>query len=158
MNSALGGRRESMNRVERLYEIAKEISRNTVGFFDIKGPGAGNHSTNEFISELDKRAMDEFGEDFSEKNICGNNSLAVDFYFPEEATVVEVALGLGNPNTEYEKDILKALMARERGNKVEQLIFISKPGGVKKCNQPGRSAVKEWLKDKNGIRIMVMDL
>ena len=71
---------------------------------------------------------------------------------------MEVALGLGNPNTEYEKDILKALMARDRGNKVEQLIFISKPGGVKKCNQPGRSAVKEWLKDKNGIRIMVMDL
>ena len=147
-----------MKKFEKLYKIAKEISESTPGFLDTKGPGAGNLSTNKFISELGIRAFSEFGEDFSEKNICGNNSLAVDFYFPEEETVVEVALGLKNPNTEFEKDILKVLMAKSLGIKIEQLVFISKPGGVKKCNQPGRVAVKEWLKINSGIRIKVMDL
>jgi hypothetical protein len=147
-----------MKKFEKLYRIAKELSESTPGFLDTKGPGAGNLATNEFISELGKRAMREFGEDFSEKNICGKNSLAVDFYFPEDVTVVEIALGLKHPNSEFEKDILKVLMAKSLGNKIEQLVFISKPGGVKKCNQPGRVAVKEWLKMNSEMSIMVMDL
>lgn len=83
-----------MNKAKRLYEIANDIALSTPGFFEIKGPGEGNHSTNKFIAELGDRAIAEFGEDFSEKNICGDNSLAVDFYFPEDGTIVEIALGL----------------------------------------------------------------
>ncbi len=49
-------------------------------------------------------------------------------------------------------------MAKSLGNKVDKLIFISKPGGVKKCNQPGRAAVKTWLKDTHKINIEVYDL
>jgi len=84
--------------------------------------------------------------------------LAVDFYFPDEATIVEVALGIKNPNTEYEKDILKAVMAKSLGTRVNKLLFIAKPGGVKKCNQPGRIAVKEWLRRTHSIEVDVLDL
>lgn len=147
-----------MQKFERLYEIAKDLAEKTYGFLDTKGPGIGNHATNQFISALGAKATKEFGQDYSEKNICGPNSLSVDFYFPDEGVIVEVALGLKNSNTEYEKDILKAIMAKSLGNKVEKLVFITKLGGAKKCNQPGRVAVKEWLLSANKIEMEIMDL
>ncbi len=147
-----------MDRTTRLFNIANKLALSTPSFFETKGPGKGNHSTNDFIKELGNRAITEFGEDFSEKKICGDNSLAVDFYFPDEGAIVESALGLKKQNTEYEKDILKAVMAKNCGNKVSSLIFVSKPGGTKKCNQPGRQAVREWLECFQGIKIKVVDL
>jgi len=147
-----------MNRAKRLSELSNNLALQIKGFFEIKGPGKGNHSTNDFINELGRLANQEFGEDYSEQNICGDNSLAVDFYFPEEGVIVEVALGVKNPNTEYEKDILKAIMAKDLGHKVSKLLFITKPGGHKKCNQPGRTAVREWLQKTHGIAIEVIDL
>lgn len=143
---------------QELYRLAQNLASSTEGFLDVKGPGAGNYATNKFISALGKLASEKFREDFSEKNICGSNSLAVDFYFPKDGVIVEVALGLRNPNTEYEKDILKALMAKELGNDVRKLVFITKPGGLKKCNQPGRKAVKNWLLSSNQIEIDVLEL
>jgi hypothetical protein len=147
-----------MSYYQELHEIAKDIASGTEGFLDSKGPGAGNYATNKFISELGRLSSERFGKDFSEKNICGSNSLAVDFYFPDDGVIVEVALGLKNPNTEYEKDILKAIMAKELGNRVDKLVFITKPGGIKKCNQPGRKAVKDWLHGSNQIEIEVLEL
>ena len=147
-----------MSKVSLLFKLANQLALSTSGFFETKGPGRGNHSTNDFINVLGNRARTEFGEDFSEKNICGDNSLAVDFYFPEEGTIVEIALGLKNPNTEYEKDILKAVMAKNLDHNVSNLVFVSKPGGAKKCNQPGRKAVREWLENSQGIKISVMDI
>jgi hypothetical protein len=147
-----------MKKFEKLFEIAKDLSRKTYDFLDTKGPGIGNHATNQFITTLGALAHEEFGEDYSERNICGPNSLAVDFYFPDEGAIVEIALGLKNPSTEYEKDILKAIMAKSLGNKVDKLIFITKPGGAKKCNQPGRVAVKQWLLSANQIEMEVLDL
>ena len=147
-----------MSNYQDLYQLAQNLASGTEDFLDIKGPGAGNHATNKFISALGKSANEQFKEDFSEKNICGSNSLAVDFYFPKDGVIVEVALGLRNPNTEYEKDILKAIMPKELGNEVRKLVFITKPGGIKKCNQPGRKAVKDWLLSSNQIEIEVLEL
>ena len=147
-----------MDRISRLLGLANKLALSTPDFFDTKGPGEGNRSTNNFIKELSSRAKSEFGEDFSEKSICGDNSLAVDFYFPDEGTIVEIALGLKNPNTEFEKDILKAVLAKQLEFKVSRLVLISKPGGNKKCNQPGRQAMREWLEHSQKIKIKVVDL
>jgi hypothetical protein len=143
---------------KKLHSIAAKIANNTDEFFNVKGPGVGNLSTNQFISLVRTEAQQTFGQDFSEQKICGNNSMAVDFYFPSEATIVEIALGIKNPNTEFEKDIIKALMARSLGHKVKNLVFICKPGGNKKSNQPGRKAMIEWLENQNGISVEVWDL
>ena len=147
-----------MSKQEKLYELAQNLASQTYGFLDKKGPGIGNHATNQYVNQLITLAKEEFGEDFSEQKLCGENSLAVDYYFPDEETIVEVALGLKKPNSEFEKDILKALIAKEKGYKVKRLVFIAKPGGVKKCNQPGRSTVREFLLTKHDIEVVVWDL
>ena len=141
-----------------LIAMAREVAEGIPGFQEVLGPGKGDRSTNRFMALLRQRARDAFGRDFSERKICGDNAFAVDFYFPLEATVVEVALGLPNPNTEFEKDVLKALMAREAGHDVRRLVFISRAGAEKKCDQPGRSAVRVWAGRHHDLLIEVHDL
>ncbi len=97
-----------------LIAVASRIAAGTPGFQEVRGPGAGDQSTQAFMRQLRAEVLDSLGQDFTEKKICGDNAFAVDFYFPDEATIVEVALGLPNPNTEFEKDVLKALMAQRR--------------------------------------------
>lgn len=145
-------------KITRLLKIAQDVALNTQGFFAINGPGIGNNVTNAFMKELQSRAMTEFKTDYAEQKICGDNGFAVDFYFPDEATIVEVALSLSKPNTEYEKDVLKAVMAKEMKKEVNRLMFISKPGASRKCDQPGRKAIKDWLNLHHKIVIEVHDL
>ena len=51
----------------------------------------------------------------SECKLCGETSFAVDFYLREEATIVEIALGLPNPATEFEKYELVVVLAGRMG-------------------------------------------
>ena len=69
------------------------------------------------MAALSVGATQVFGQDYSEKKLCGDNNLAIDFYFPDEAIAVEIAGMLGAPNSEYEKDIFKCLLAQDRGLK-----------------------------------------
>jgi len=142
----------------RLLEMAREIAASDVEFQKVKGPGQGNRSTNSFMQQLRQRVETEFGDDVAERKLCGENSLAVDFYFEAEATIVEVALGLPNPASEFEKDVLKAIIAQDNRFSIKSLMFISRPGGKKKCEQPGRRAVRDWLKRSHGIRIELHEL
>lgn len=146
------------DRSMRLLALAREIASASPNFQAVLGPGDGDRATHTFMGRLRERAVSAFGEDYSERKVCGDTSLAVDFYFPDEGTIVEVALGLPNPASEFEKDILKAIMAQESGYDVRRLFFISRPGAVKKCSQPGRSAVKEWASAKHQLLIVVHEL
>jgi len=147
-----------MKRLETLLRLVQKLAAETKGFLAVKGPGKGNKATNAFILELRNRAKNAFGDDFSEQQICGNNGLCVDYYFKDEETVVEIAFGLKKPGTEFEKDVLKTIVANDCGNRVKELIFICKPGGSAKCQQPGRKAVIEWAYKCHGIRISVHDI
>jgi hypothetical protein len=103
-----------------LVEIAREIAQNTPDSQVSKGAGDGDRATLAFMRLLRERATSEFGSDFSERKLCGDTGFAADFYFPDEYTVVEVALGLPNPASEFEKDILKVFMSREFGYEVRR--------------------------------------
>jgi hypothetical protein len=145
-------------KVKKLLSLAREIAARDAEFHSVKGPGAGDRATSQFMQELRDRAIAEYGKDYAEARLCGENSLAVDYYFPDEETIVEIALGLPNPASEFEKDVLKALMAKELNHKVEHLLFISRPGAIKKCGQPGRSAVIEWAAAKHALKVEVQEL
>lgn len=147
-----------IDRPTQLLEIARTIAGENPQFQAVLGPGDGDRATRRFMDQLRAEAVRVFGRDYSEQKICGETAFAADFYFPEEATVVEVALGLPNPNTEFEKDILKAIVAQDYNYPVRRLFFISRPGGAKKCSQPGRSAFIEWAKQRHNLHIEVHEL
>ena len=143
---------------DRLLDLAQGLVTEHGDFFQVKGPGRGDHATIAFMRDLRSRARREFGEDHAEQRICGDNAFCVDYYFRSEATIVEVALGLPKPTTEFERDVLKAVMAKDAGHAVERLFFISKPGAEKKCAQPGRTAIINWVRQRHGIEVVVREL
>lgn len=131
------------SKAERLFLLAQKIAERTPGFFDTKGPGAGDRASLEFMKNLRKAAKGLFGQDFSEKRVNDQVAFAIDFFIPDERTAVEVALGLHNPLTEYERDIFKCLLARESGYQVNRLLFVAKPGGLVKQTAPGPKAIAD---------------
>lgn len=147
-----------MNEARTLLKLARDIASNSAEFQAVRGPGIGDKATGVFMKELRQRSRLAFGEDYSEKRLCGDNALAVDFYFPAQGAIVEVALGLPNPTTEFEKDILKAIMAQELGHRVTMLFFISRAGAIRKCSQPGRSAMVKWAHANHKLDIEVHEL
>jgi hypothetical protein len=80
---------------------------------------------------------------------------AIDAY---EGTAVEVAGMLGAPNSEYEKDIFKCLLAQDRGAKVRKLVFIARPGAAKVSSSPGRGAIAQFVREHYGIEVCVEEL
>ena len=147
-----------MRKADELFRVAQALANKRAKFTSVKGPGVGDKHTNSFMEELRDRAAKAFGSDHSEQKICGPNGFRVDFYFPDEQTIVEVALGLRNPLSEYERDIIKALMARRGGHRVSRLVFVSKPGARKRLEQPGAKAIATWAKQKHRLEIVVWEL
>jgi hypothetical protein len=147
-----------MDKTSQLVALALELAATRNGFVAALGPGVGNRRTIEFVNELRDRAIRAFGEDYAEHQFCDDNSSRFDFYFRDEQTVVEIALGLPNPNTEFEKDILKALVARGHNHPVRRLLFVSRRGAKKKCEQPARAAIIRWANEHHQLQIDVIEL
>jgi hypothetical protein len=141
-----------------IVRLAQLVAAESPTFFEVRGPGAGNRETNAFMTELRNRVETNLGPDFAEHRICGSNRLAVDFYIRSEATIIEVALGLRNPNSEFERDILKAVMAKEEDYPVERLVFVSKPGGERRTQRAGAQAITSWLERNHDIAVDVHEL
>lgn len=144
-------------KTRKLLEMIQVLADETAEFFVRKGQGKGNISTNIFVRELNHRAKVAFGQDYSEQKICGDTNHAVDYYFEDEATIVEVALSLWTPNSEFEKDILKALMAQE-SYPVQRLVLIGKKGSVMKCSMPSRKSIINWAERTHNLKIDVYDI
>lgn len=148
-----------MGKSAQLIRLAQQIADERPRFFDTKGPGEGDKAANSFMAELRKRAQEAFGEDFSEQKICSEKTnLAVDFFFPDEGTIVEIALSLRNPQSEFERDVLKAVMAKEEGRNVRRLVFLSKPGAAKRHRQPSSEAIMSWLERNHQVKLSIREL
>jgi hypothetical protein len=66
----------------KLIELARMLAGENPEFQAVLGPGGGDKATGKFMRDLRERALAELGTDYSEKRVCGQNSLAVDFYIP----------------------------------------------------------------------------
>jgi hypothetical protein len=149
-------------------EIAKAIDEKAAkeksDYFDAKlGPGKGDKATADFLSAVNTVVRGQFAEGVicSEKPIYKKSNSKFDFYIPSEKTVVEVALSLRSPTTEFEKDILKVLIFNQKHpieERIKKLIFIGKIGAVEKCKQALRSDMIKWAKKIHGLKIEVKDI
>jgi len=148
-----------MDRPNELFELAQKIADERPTFFDKKGPGIGDRDTSKFMEELKKRTKDKFGCNLAEKLICRDNKSTVDFYFREKETIVEVALSLHNSLSEFEKDIIKAILAVQvGGHPVKKLLFVSKPEAEKRHEAPLSRSIISWVKKDYGIEVEIKEL
>jgi hypothetical protein len=145
-------------RPEQLCILAQRIAEHSPDFFDKKGPGKGDHATAVFVRSLRDAARGLFGADYSEKSVCAAAGSRFDFYFPDEAVVVEFAFGLHNPNSEFERDIFKCLLAMEDGCAVRKLILMGKPGAIAKLNAPAPKAILAFVERRFGLTVEILEL
>jgi len=147
-----------MTKTQQIISMAKEIAGATPDFHKIKGPGTGDKANHAFMATLRSRAKGTFGRDYAEKQISGDIKSAVDFYIPEEKTIIEVALTLRVPLSEFQKDIFKALLARDNGVDVEDLVFLAKLGARKRHQEPASQAIIHWLRRHYSINVTIEEL
>jgi len=146
---------------DQILKIAQTLARQTRGFQKRKGPGkrAGNGVTNKFLKNLDKAVEAKWPRKVrrQEQAATGVN-YSFDYYIPSERTAVEIALSLRNVVTEFEKDIFKAILAKQSHKPITKLLLIGKKGSVKRQNEPGPRAIKAWTKQNCRIAVEVREL
>ncbi len=77
---------------------------------------------------------------------------------PSEAAAVEIALSLRNPLSEFERDVFKAILAKDGGLEVRRLLLIGKAGAAARLAAPGPEAIEAWAEEHCGIVVDVRDL
>lgn len=107
---------------------------------------------------LREAAQGIFGSDFSEKPACTSAGFRFDFFFPEEAVAVEFAFGLHNPNSEFERDIFKCLLAIEEGCSVKKLMLIGKPGAIARLSAPAPKAIVFFVRKRFDLAVEIFEL
>lgn len=90
---------------------------------------------------------------------------AFDFYCQDQNMAIEIALSSDGSNTEYFKDIWKAILARRAGSlaHVDQLLIIGKhrnghPGFVHRHQEPFPNAILDYAQNNLGLTIHLMEI
>ena len=146
---------------DELFQLAHSIACNTPGFLDRRGPGKdkGNGFTAAFLGELNQAVRERWADTCKQQEqVAPQLKYSFDFYIPSESTAVEIALSLRNIVTEFEKDIFKAILAKDSGKKLDRLVLMGKRGAVERFSGPGPCAIIAWVKRTQGIDVQLMDL
>lgn len=99
-----------------VLHATRTVSRGMPTIFEKAGPGEGNRRTSDFMENLRKEVRNRLADDVIPEHALMDDCVAkVDFWIPSVEAVVEIGFGLRNPNREFERDMLKVLIARERG-------------------------------------------
>ena len=143
--------------VSTVLDLAQNLAVAHPALFLIQGPGRGDRVTAAYIKALRNAAAERLGRDFAECSLTSSHGARVDYWFPEERTILEIAFGLRNPLSEFERDVLKAVMARAAGVSVEHLVLLAKPGAHSRLKAPWFRAVIRWARSQ-GITVHVREL
>ena len=146
---------EEDGRVEKFIGIARALVSDWPRFCPMLTPEAARLGIRAFKSELRSRSFMEFCVDYAGKPICGGR-FTVDYFIG--STVVEIAMNLRDQNSEFERDILKVLMAQSELLTVTRLLFLAKTGARARCDIPARKAVVAWAEMEYGVRVEVREL
>jgi hypothetical protein len=145
----------------QIFHLAQQLARRTPDFQQRVGPGkhAGNGVTTAFLNSLDTAVVDNWPTQVRlQEPVAPGVKYSFDYFIPSEETVVEIALSLRNIVTEFEKDIFKAILARDAGKAVTRLVLIGKAGSVKRQNCSGPNAIKKWVATACAITVEVKEL
>ncbi len=146
---------------DQIFELAQKTASLIPSFQERVGPGLekGNGVTNAYLKALDQVVTDNFRDEvLLQERAAPGIKYTFDYYIPSEQTVVEIALSLRNIVTEFEKDIFKAILAKDSGKPVRKLLLIGKQGSVCRQNGTGPTAIKCWVFRNCGIEVEVREL
>jgi hypothetical protein len=86
------------------------------------------------------------------------NRQMVDFWLEDEHTIVEVEFNILTLPPVLEKEVFKALLAKDAGIDVRRLVLIGDPGAALLSHAPTPASIIEWVERQHQIRVEIWDL
>jgi hypothetical protein len=147
-----------MTKTQRILLLAQEVADSLPDMFLKRGPGKGNNFTNQYMASLNQKVRAVIGNDYVEQCISGTTRQCVDFFVPDEKTIVEVELSLYNTHNNLDRDIFKALLAIDSGYQIDTLLLVGKEPAKQRHTQPASIALIKWVKTHHALNVVIEDI
>jgi hypothetical protein len=147
---------------QEILIVASTVANQTPGFWI---PNAGVAIP--YLDALEQHLNDNWPNMFEREQPFDPAMItcAFDFYYRDQQMAIEIALSSHGANTEYFKDIWKAILARREGSlaHVNQLLIIGKhPNGhqgfVNRHNEPFPNAILNHARNCLGLKIHLLEI
>ena len=146
-----------MSKTERIFQLAQEVAA-SYDLLNARRAGSGNAYTREVIDHLKLVVIGEYGTGVANQFLSGANCQSVDFWLEEEQTIIEVEYSMWSSEPLLEKEVFKALLAKDAGRDVRHLILIGDPASVRRWQAPTPQAVMRWVAQHHQIRVQIWEL
>ena len=147
-----------MSKIERVFQLAQE-GADVYHMFKLRRAGAGTLFVNEVINHLKSLVVHEFGTAVITQYLGKKeNGESVDFWLEDEQTIMEVEFDILSSPPVLEKEVFKALLAKDAGTNVQHLILIGDPGSVVNSQTPRAKSIIAWVEKHHQIRVQIWEL
>ncbi len=146
-----------MKKAERIFQLAQE-GADTYRMFTLRRSGAATPFVNEVINHLKFLVNQELGAGVVNQFLSQASHQSVDFWLEDEYTIMEMEFNILSSPPVLEKEIFKALLAKDAGNDVRHLILIGDPGSVILSQAPAAVAIIDWVERRHQIRAQIWEL
>jgi hypothetical protein len=146
-----------MTKAERIFRLAQE-GADAYRIFKLRRAGAGTAFVNEVINHLKFLVAQEFGVETVNQFLSKENRQSVDFWLEDEHTIIEVEFNILSSPPVLEKEVFKALLAKDAGKDIQHLILIGDPGSALLSEAPTPASVMQWVEHRHQIRVQVWEL
>jgi hypothetical protein len=102
--------------------------------------------------------IEEYGIGVANQFLSKANCQPVDFWLEDEQTIMEVEYSMWSSDPLLEREVFKALLAKDAGRDVRHLILIGDPGSVRRWQAPTPRAVMHWVEQHHQIRVQIWEL
>jgi hypothetical protein len=147
-----------VDQCQRIFEIAQTVANRFPEFHRSKGASLSSKVRAAFLQRLEKEVQKELRDVLVEEPISTSKHTTFNFYLPETATAIEIALPLWESDSEFERDLFKCLLAGEEGKPVDRLVFIGCQGTRETTTLPCRQAILQYVEERYGLAVSMMEL
>ncbi len=149
--------RPDLDKAGRIFQLAQE-GADAYGMYKARRAGGGTPYINEVLNHLKLRVSQEFGAETVNRFLGRKNHQPVDFWLEDERAIVEMEFDIFSSPPILEKEIFKALLAKDAGTDVRHLILIGDPGSALLSQAPTPSSVIEWVERNHQIKVQIWEL
>jgi hypothetical protein len=146
-----------MSKAERIFQLAQE-GADVYHMFKARRAGAGTAYVNEVINHLKFLVAQEFGTGVVNQFLSKEARHSVDFWLEDEQTIIEMEFNILSSPPVLEKEVFKALLAKDAGNDVRHLILIADPGSALLAQAPTPASIINWVERRHQIRVQIWEL
>lgn len=146
-----------MSKAERIYQLAQEVAA-SYDLLNARRAGSGHSYTREVVDHLKLMVIEEFGSGTANQFLSKASRQSVDFWIEDEQTIVEVEYSMWSADPLLEKEVFKALLAKDAGKDVRHLILIGDPGSLRRWQAPTPRSIMDWVERQHSIRVQIWEL